>query len=86
MSTTLKVDLRKIPKRSKTPIFAYCRKLKAEGVTEDTVLEVYRGETLAMRMPVWSGALLTVSEPESRKRAVYMNYAMWKKMPALEAA
>lgn len=86
MSTTLKVDLRKIPKRSKTPIFAYCRKLKAEGVTEDTVLEVYRGETLAMRMPVWSGAELTVVEPESRKGGGGVFCAKWRPVVISQAA
>lgn len=60
----LKVQLNDIwvNKRNDTPILTYCRKLIKEGTDPNTVLEVYRGDVLAIRAIVGKAALLTVDQ------------------------
>ena len=41
----MKINMKDIPKRSKSPICAYCRKLIAQGVNPDETLEIYRENT-----------------------------------------
>lgn len=58
---TVKVD-RKDLKDTHTPILDHCRTMIAEGEDPETMLEVWRGETLSMRMPIGEGSKLSVTE------------------------
>jgi hypothetical protein len=64
----LKVQLEDIwiNKSNDTPILTYCRKLMKEGIDPETVLEVYRGEVLAIRAIVGKAAKLTIDQDTTR--------------------
>jgi hypothetical protein len=60
----MKVQLEEIwiNKSNDTPILTFCRKLVEDGIHPDTVLEVYRGEVLAIKAVIGKAAKLTVNQ------------------------
>ena len=52
-----------LSKTSNTPVLTHCRQLIRDGFSEETILEVYRGELLAMRVKhIGLGSKVTVRE------------------------
>lgn len=75
----IKVQVEDLPKhRVKSPdkstpeysIFDYCRKLKEEGYSDETVVESYRGDVLSLRTTVGHGADHTIMENEKESPKV----------------